>query len=347
MKQIAVIVLITAALFSCTKKDKDPTIIVPPSGGSTMQLNGGEGGTDAENSVYVDFSADKQTSVLRKSWDLGFFCGTDFGVIINNTTFAFAKVTDKTDINTVGTADAEDALLSFNHATPPLLTSRVADDVNGDLSKTAIPTISATDVENKVVIINRGSSNAGIGARPYVKVRILRNGAGYTLQYAPLESTTFKTVQIVKNNEHHFVHINLDNGAIVTDFPKKTNWDVQWGYSVQAFKTFFYGFSDVVAINNLSGVQAFEAVYADATTASNAFNKFNKDSVAKYNFSTNKWVIGGKWRVASPGVTSVFKDRFYVVKDVAGNVYKLKFISFSEKDGGTRGKPQIRYDLIK
>ncbi len=40
-------------------------------------------------------------------------------------------------------------------------------------------------------------------------------------------------------------------------------------------------------------------------------------------------------------------DRFYVIKDAAGNVYKLRFISFHASDGGVRGYPKIEYKLGK
>lgn len=344
------LVAIAATVFASCSKDKDPVIILPPSSGSTMTLDGGNGGASAENSVYVDFSADKQTPILRKSWDLGFYAGADFRVIINNTTFAFAKVTAKTDMNAVSSADTVGAVLAFNQTAPPFLTSGVADDPDGSLSKTAIPAIAATDAENKVVVINRGT-NGGIAPSDYVKIRILRNGTGYTLQYATLNATTYKTAQITKNSDNDFVYASLDNGAIINGFPTKKAWDIKWGYTVMAFGTYFYGFSDVVIINHQNGVQAFQTIYADEATALSAFGKFNSDSVAKYTFSSNPYTIGSQWRYTGgpPPSPAPFtrKERFYVVKDTQGNIYKMRFVSFATEEGGTRGKPQIKYELIK
>ncbi|MCH5715154.1 HmuY family protein [Niabella hibiscisoli] len=348
MKQLLVMTMAVAVLASCSK-DEDPIIIVPPSNGSIITLNGliaSEAGTSAGNSVFVDFSTEKQFPVARESWDLGFYTGSDFRVITNNTTFAFAKVTGKTDINTVGSADTIGVVLSFNQVSPPLLTSGIADDPSGDLSKTAIPAISATEADNKVIIINRGT-NGGIAAKDFIKIRILRSSNGYTLQYAPLTSSTFSTAQIAKSGDSDFAYISLSNGATVTTFPTKVNWDIQWGYSVMAFGTYYYGYSDVVAINHRNGVQGLQRIYSSAEVAADAFTKFNKDSVAKYSLSSDKWSIGSNWRTASQTVTSVAKDRFYIVKDQAGNYYKLKFVSFAAQDGGTRGKPQIAYELIK
>jgi hypothetical protein len=36
-----------------------------------------------------------------------------------------------------------------------------------------------------------------------------------------------------------------------------------------------------------------------------------------------------------------------VVKDPAGNYYKLKFISMGLNDGGSRGYPVVEYKLVK
>ncbi|WP_199221577.1 hypothetical protein, partial [Desulfonatronum sp. SC1] len=56
------------------------------SNGGTMTLQGGEGGASAVNSVFVNFRSNQQTQIRRDSWELAFWCGDDFKVILNNTT---------------------------------------------------------------------------------------------------------------------------------------------------------------------------------------------------------------------------------------------------------------------
>lgn len=350
MRKLVIIFIMANTIVSCSK-DKDPIIIVPPSGGSTLTLQGNTGtltGSLAGNSVFVDLSTDKQTSILRSSWDLGFYTGSEFRVILNNTSAAFAKVTSKTDIDAVNSSDTVGAMLIFNQANPPLVTSGIADDISGDITKTVIPEISATEASNHVIVINRGTGG-GIEARDLVKIRILRNNDGYTLQYAPLTATTFSTVQVSKEGDGNFNYISLTNGSSVNTGITKDGWDIQWGNSLYTTGPYYYPFSDLVAINTLDGVQAFHTAYADAPTANQAYQDFNKDSVSKYTFSGNRWAIGSGWRkTAAPGVTDpgVTKNMFYVVKDPNGNLYKLKFLSFTTEDGGTRGQPQIQYQLI-
>lgn len=351
MKRTFIALSITAVLASCGDKDIDIPL-PPPSSGNTMQLNGGSGGSAAENSVYVDFSADKQDSVKRNSWDLGFYTGNEFKVKINNTTGAYASATNKTDINIVGSTDTVGIKLEFNQNNPSSDDLTKMDDFNGSISGILIDA-KTNESENKVFILNRGT-RGGVEARDYMKIRVLRNGNAYILQYAALTATSFKTVQVSKSGDGDFVYISLDNGNTLSSFPAKKDWDIVWTYS--AYKTNFgvdvmYPFSDLVALNVLNNVQAFQALYATDEVAVDAYTKFNKDSVSEYSFNNNRWVIGSNWRFTGgpPPSPAPFtrKDRFYVIKDPSGNVYKLKFLSFTTEDGGTRGKPEIKYELIK
>ncbi len=344
--------VITVMLTAC-KKDVDPVIIIPPSEGAQVQLNGiagSEAGSAAGNSVYLDLSADKQTAVLRSGWDVGFYGGTDFRVVLNTFSVAGAKVLATSDINAVGAADTIGLTLTTSQTNPLPEHLAYFDDINGDITKTVIPAVSAVDADNKVIIINRGNGG-GIAARPWVKIRVLRNGTtGYTLQYAGITETSFKTLQVTKNANYNFTHVSFNNG-IVDGEPEKEKWDLVWSYSV--FQTNFgagnvpYNFSDLIAVNHLSNVTVAQKVYADAATATAAFTAFNKDSVSNTTMINGRWTIGSNWRSTQPA-TGAKQDRFYVIKDPNGNYYKLKCIAMGVgTDGGTRGKPEFKYALIK
>lgn len=350
--QKMMLVVAVACAFTACKKDQDPIIIIPPSTGAQVQLSGiagSEAGSAAGNTVYLDLSADKQTSALRAGWDLGFYCGAEFRVILNNTTSAGAKVLINNDITTVGAADTIGLTLATSQTNPLPEQLVCFDNVAGDLTKTVIPAVSATDADNKVIIVNRGTGG-GIAARAWVKIRVLRNTTGgYTLQYAGIQETTFKTLQIAKDADYHFKSVSFENG-IVNDQPEKTKWDLAWSYSV--FETNFgagqvpYNFSDLIAVNYLAGVTVATKVYADAATAAAAFNAFNKDSVANTTLVNNRWAIGSSWRSTQPA-TGARLDRFYIIKDAAGNYYKFKCLAMGiGTDGGTRGKPEFKYTLI-
>lgn len=307
--------------------------------GSALQLEGGEGGASAVKTVFVDLSANRQDSVARDRWDLGFYSGSAFRVIINNTTGASAIQVNKTDLAQVSSADInpDNLKLGFGSGTFALY-----DDVSGDVTKTVIAEISAQASDNKVYVINRRGGSGTISAvEDLYKVRIIRKDNGYTLQYAKINETTFKSLDVVKNDGYNFQYVSFDKGAVAVE-PAKDHWDFQWGWSMYYTGTTPYGFSDLVFINHLAGVQAAEVL--TSTVSYEAFSESNLNAVT---FSSSRNTIGSNWRVTSGGPIGVKTDRFYLIKDAAGNVYKLKFISFHANDGGERGRPKLEYVLVK
>jgi hypothetical protein len=345
-------VALLALTFTACKKDNDePEIIVPVSDGSTLTLNGlvaSEAGTAAGNSVYVDLSADKQTSVARTSWDLGFYSGAEFRVAINSTVSAGAKILSANNLASVGEADTIGLTLAFNQMGPLATDFNYYDGINGNITSTVIPAVSATSSENKVIILNRGTGG-GIAARPWIKLLVNRNAAGgYTVQYGTIKQTAgFKSIDIAKDATFNFKFVSLTSGSIVDVEPSKTDWDFVWTYSL--YQTQFsgitvpYNFSDLVFLNTLGGVKAAHIV----STPTKTYTNYSESDVSTTEFLSNRDAIGSKWRNTTGNPLGIL-DVFYVIKDGRGNVYKLKFLSMGvNNDGGTRGKPVIEYKLVK
>ena len=315
--------------------------------GLSVQLNGiagSEAGSSAANSVFLDLSANLQTPVLRDSWDLGFNSGTDFRVTLNTSNGASAIEVNKSDINAVTAADVDLTKLTMGQGQGTL---SLTDGYSGKLSETVIKEISATDADNKVYILNRkGGSATVLPAEQIYKIRIIRKGTGYTLQYALLNETTFKSLDVTKDPAYNAQFVSLVTGAAVNAQPAKAKWDIVWGYSMyytaSGTTNIPYGFSDLVFINHLAGVTAAEVLTTTAT-----YDAYAESNISTTTFSADRDVIGSKWRVTSGGTVGVKSDRFYVIKDAAGNVYKLRFISFTSTDGGERGKPKLEYKLVK
>jgi hypothetical protein len=330
--------VIAIGFTSCDKDDD--VVVIPPSDGQAQTLSGGAGGANAANSVYIDFSTNKQDSVKRNAWDLGFQSGTDFRVIINNTNAATAKSINKTDFAAVTIADTtgfNDALALGQGAG----NFDIIDDVDGDLSKTVIKAVSATEADNKIYIL-RPSNGMVSAARDWYKIRITRNGSNYKLQYAKLSETSIKTIDVVKDDTYNFKYVSLESNGTVAVEPAKANWDIVWTLTTyKASATIPYTYSDYVYINNVGGAQA-----AEVLTTTSTYDAYAEANIATTTFSSSKVVIGGNWRNTT-GTIGVKTDRFYVVKDPAGNVYKLRFISFHASDGGVRGYPKIEYKLVK
>lgn len=315
------------------------------SAGNQLILNGG--GAEYPNKVFVDLSANKQIPVLRTSWDLGFYSGDEFRVILNSSTAMMARAINKTDLNDVTAADTAGfgATMVFDQMDPKPEAMAFIDHPSGDLGKTAIAAIAANAEENKVYIINRGS---GVGTpapeRGWKKVRILRNAnGGYSLQHADIDATTYATIDIPKDSKYFFNYVSFENGLVNAE-PEAKKWDLAWTYF--SFATNFgfgevpYLYQDIILQNrNVETVQVMESTVS--------YQEFNEQHLAGLNFSSLQTNIGSNWRSGGgPGVSpAVRTDRFYVVKDADGNVYKLKFTALT-KDG-ERGYPAIEYALVK
>jgi hypothetical protein len=310
--------------------------------GGNATLNGKVGDAVYQNTVFFDLSGNIQTAVDRKSWNLGFYGGADFRVILNPAYQSTALATSKTDINAVTLADSVG--IALNHDVENPASSSVADDYNGDLTKTAIAAISANDAENKVYVYSYEGNKS---ADKWFKIKITRSGAGYKIQYARLGSTTIKTLEIPKNADFNFVFASLETDKIVSVEPRAKSWDFSWSYSTyNSGLNTPYWVQDYVAINSLGGVSA-----AQIMTTTVTYTDFKEANIAGVTWLTAPDVIGTKWRAAAvPGAgtpAGVRTDRFYVIKDGAGNIYKLQFLSYTSTDGGERGKPTLKYELVK
>ncbi len=327
----------------------------------SMEINGG--GSTYPNRVFIDLSANRQTAVLRTSWDLAFSTGSDFKVLLNSSNGMMARALNKTDLNAVTAADTTGwgARLSLSavfaalvNPTPEWVAEAInwIDSPTDPLGNPAIDPVSATTSENKVYIVNRGNGpGSPAPALGWKKIRILRNGNGYKLQYADIGATTFSEVQINKDAQFGFVYVSLSNGAIINVEPPVQRWDIAWnGFtSSTPFNSTNLGtinvpyyFQDII-IQNLNGVET-----AQVLTSTISYEAFAEANLSLADFSgQNQLKIGSSWRSGGGpgGPPSIRTDRFYVVKDADGNYYKLRFTALTTD--GQRGRPRFEFALVK
>ena len=313
------------------------------------------GGPSQANQVYIDLSSGAMTTVSRVSWDLGFYSGNEFRVILNNSVKMSAKSLNNTNLATVVTED-NTMLISQGSGSVDQI-----DNPTGVVTGTAIAEVSANDAENSVYLINLGSNPSStvppLGSpaadsgshRGWKKVRILRSANGYKFQYADLNATTFNEVIIDKNAAFNFSFFSFTANATVNVEPQKEKWDLNF----TTFTNIFggntpYFFPDFVVNNSRGGALAYSV-----STADFSFDSFTMANVDQSKFINDQRGIGSSWRgTSAPGPDGnpmsqfVLKtDIFYVLKDPAGNIYKIKMT------GGAlpnleRGHPTFVYSLL-
>lgn len=169
------------------------------------------GGPNEPNQVYFDLRTNTATVVQRDSWDLGFYCGNDFRVIINPSIKLAVKNMETTDMNAVTTDSASSYFGVVAVGTFDATNVEYVDDFDGNIQNTAIAEISDNDDENMVYLVNMGyevgtttptaGSTSPFGeARGWKKIRILKRGVDYLLQYADLDDTTYQEYFIEKKH---------------------------------------------------------------------------------------------------------------------------------------------------
>lgn len=312
--------------------------------GSQLTLEGKSGESNYTNNVYVDLSANSTHLNARKAWNLAFTNDSRFRVILNHSIQTTAAVTTKSDITQVSLADTattDDIYLSMARISDPA-TVTLVDSWDGDLNKTVFAEVSATASENKVYLVAFEGSNTP--KNQWYKVKVDRNGTGYKVQYARIGETSVKTVDITKNADFNLSFLSFESGLVSNVEPKAKEWDFQYGYSTyNSGLNTPYWFQDFILLNYIGGAEAAEVLASTVT-----YDNYAESNIASTTFTKTRDAIGSKWRATSGAAAGITKDKFYVIKDPEGNVYKLKFVSAGiGGDGGERGKPVIEYKLVK
>ena len=107
-----------------------------------------------------------------------------------------------------------------------------------------------------------------------------------------------------------------------------------------------YGYSDFIVSNMKGGTKVYQVLVADGGT----YENFTLANVVENNFTvsaTDQRIIGSNWRNGGgpSSLPSVRTDRFYVIKDVTGNYYKIRFLAMTN-DAGVRGNPVVEYAIL-
>ncbi|MEM6829749.1 MAG: HmuY family protein [Bacteroidota bacterium] len=335
--------------------------IVSPGFSLTAEM----GGPTEPNQVYLDFSANLQTAAARDTWDLGFYAGNEDKVILNYSAYMMARALDKTDMNEVSAADTVDFAKAVVIATAGA--HFFIDNPNRSLENLAIADVSGDASENNVYIINRGfesDSNAtpdpgsvAVNSTPlgWKKIRILKDGDDYIVQHADIAATSFTETRISKDPTYNFNYFSFDSSDPVVVEPEKDKWDIVFTPSsnIAVFGPDgpgAYGFSDFVLSNRQGGVQVIKVTLDTDDTGQilpgqTTYDDFVLADINEDLFVSDGNAIGSGWRTVFSG-TSAFANIFYVVKDPAGNNYKVQFLSLLS-DEGIRGNPSLKYELLQ
>ena len=309
------------------------------------------GGPNEPNQVYVNLSSNKETFVVRDTWDLGFYGGDEFRVVINGSLYMAAAPLTTTDINSVNTASVSSlqpqvAVGTFNPANKAYV-----DAPNGNILETAISEISEDDSQNPVYLVNLGAEvgtvQPNIGAvaiagksRGWKKIRVLRDRKGYLLQYADLDATSYEEVSIAKDADFNFTFFSFNKETIVNVEPQKLQWDLCFTVFTNVLEgSGSYGFSDFITHNRKGGVTTYRLIDSSIT-----YENFTLTNVDDTLLEESQTVIGSSWRSVFNGI--VTPNIYYILKGTNNNYYKIQFLDLIN-DNGERGAPRFEFKLLQ
>lgn len=357
MKKILVYLLLGASFISqsCINDNEDPIAISKTDG---YIVDPAVGGPSQPNQVWFDLGTNTQMVTKRTDWDLGFYSGSEFKVILNPSIMMGAgKIANATNIDLVKESDVTALMNQVQVANYNPANISYIDDVTGNFPSgyTAIEEIKVIDTDNPVYLVNMGKNvftgtvplgtvTTGGDSRGWMKVQVVRQGDAYKVKYAELNSTTHTEVVINKNSAYNYSFYSLKNKTAVTVQPEKKNWDICFSVFVNSIAgAGSYIYADFTTTNNLGGVGAYEVKVTAPTTGAAAFTNFKLSDIDKSKFVyKDQRVIGGNWREVGPDGYQVKGDVFYVIKDAEGYYFKLRFTRLTNEKG-ERGFPQFEY----
>lgn len=309
------------------------------------------GGPNQPNQVYIDLSSNKETVVIRDSWDLGFYSGNEFRVTLNGSLYMATSALTTTDINSVNSSNIASLQPIVAVGTFDPENETYIDNPDGNILNTAIDEIYEDNSKNPVYLLNLGvaigttqptTGSVAIAGdvRGWKKIRVLRNGNGYLLQYADLDATTYNEVPILKDTDFNFTFFSFNTDEIVSVEPQKEQWDICFTVFTNIIdEAGSYGFSDFVIHNRKGNVTSYQLIDNHIS-----YQNFSLADVDATLLQESQIVIGSNWRNVFDGIANT--NTYYILKDVHQNYYKIQFLDLVNENG-VRGYPRFEYTLLQ
>lgn len=170
-----------------------------------------------------------------------------------------------------------------------------------------------------------------LSATSYKKLKIESlSGGVYTFVYADISGANSHTATIAKSNYSgkNFAYYDLSANAAVDREPASASWDLTFGkYTAMLMMPNLtpYGVVGVMANKGVLVAQA------NNVTSPLTYTNWNAET-----FNTNITTIGHDWKTfnLASNEWKIVNDTVYFVEDKAGDIWKMKFLSFG---GSTNG----------
>lgn len=323
-----ILLLAIPALLSCEKKDKPIVPIAPPG----VEENAVEMGNLYERQIFFDLGTNSEVKSSDKmAWDLAFETSADGRLIrLNASRRMVASKTGVSDFTQVSSAN-QAVEWKWDHAngSPELTAIGQWWDANGNSL-------------NEVYLIDLGFDSQG-NILGYRKMQIVEAGEGsFRIRFALLNGSDEQTVDVIKESERNHTCYSLINNTTVDFEPETEAWDILFSSYTE---TLWDGADSVFYL--VTGVLTNPAGVEVAFTNSIPFDSLSLENLPELTFSSAQNAIGYEWKYLDFNtlIYTVEPNFVYVIKDMNGDFYKLKFIGFYN-DIGEKGAPAFRFQRL-
>lgn len=287
-----------------------------------------------DNQVFVDLQPDTCEVVHTNSndeWHLGFETNpSGTHVILNSSNLMRIVRTGQSSFDDVIGFD-NDIVWRYDLS-------------DGNLDSTAIGnwfTILGNDTiySNQVFLL---ASNDGLNYNVFKKFKLTSvNSTKYHLQVANIDGTNFQEMTIEKDLSVKFVRISFNNDGYVVYQPKADEWDILFSQ----YATTLFDIDGTAAPFNVRGVLLNESGVRVAVDSLMTFDSITIDQIDNMEFSDSRDAIGYEWKYYDEGEYKMNTKLTYVIRDMEGLYYKLKFIDYYNEQG-QKGYPRFVFQKL-
>tara|TARA_B100001287_G_scaffold256222_1_gene240931 strand:- start:2376 stop:3323 length:948 start_codon:yes stop_codon:yes gene_type:complete len=303
-------------LFSCEKEE----LPIQPHIPGNSEVNQISLLPDYSRQVFYHLNKNETVSENTKTdWDLLFYENNEeHHIILNSSTYAKSASVDLEFDSEINISE-----LDFISDSP--------EGINSGLS--------ITNIYSKTIVVDRGFNLNGT-QRGYKKFNILEiNNEYIDLIIANLDNSQYEEVRIHKELGKEKYTYSFDDG-VVSIFPEDMSWDLLFTQYTHIFNDGTTYLLTGVLTNYLNNV----TVSIDTI---NEFNLINFSDIDNYNFSSNQDFIGYGWKNYnhSSGVFTIIENINYIIKDVNGFYFKMRFIDYYN-ESGEKGYPKFEIQKL-
>jgi len=302
-------------MVSCFKEDT-PVQRFDRGGISEIQIEMGE---NYGEQLFYDLNTNSIVSQNpRTAWDIAFSSVENEKIIkLNSGRFMFAAESNSSKFEEV----TDTAGLKFAWDYPN--------------NKADSQALYQWELSDKVYVLDMGFDldQSSLG---FVKIKFsLVSENEIAFSYMNLDGTNPGSGTLTKNADYNYVYYSFLDHKQVDIEPKKEEYDLYFGQYI-----FYFEVEDKAYYVN--GVLLNPHKVEGLTRFKQSYEEISIDDFTENELSTQADIIGYNWKYFDFQASryEIVPDRNFIIKDVEGFYYKLRFTSFYNKDG-IKGYPQM------